>query len=124
MIRTEREINRTIQEKSPEVFDAKLNSLMEEVALKNPSSERFFDASIGHCAYVKWTETIIEPENARDEYSLKGIEYVCGECPFFVLQKDRRIKYSVCNKGEKVWYEHSACVELYELIKKGDVEID
>lgn len=124
MIRLEKEIHKTIQEKSPEAFDEKLNALMEEIALKNPSSERIFDSVAGHIAYVKWIEIVVEPEDVRDEFILKGTEYVCGECPFFELQKDRRIKYSVCNQGQKVWYEHKACLHLYELIKKGDVVID
>lgn len=124
MKRIEKEMNKTIVERNPETFDERLNNLMEDISRKEPHCERFFDASIGHCAYVKWTETIIEAEDIRDEYTLKGIEYVCGDCPFFVLQKDKRIKYHICNKGERTWYEHQACLALYEMIEKGEIQID
>ena len=112
-----------LENKNPEEMSQKLNELMEEIACKDADVKTGFDASIGHYAHVRWEEEIIIPEDIRDEYKLKGIEYVCGECPFFVLQKDRRIKHSVCNKGEKVWYDHSACLKLYEMIERGEIEL-
>ena len=112
-----------LQSKNPEELTEKLNMLMEKIACKSPEVKTDYDSSIGHFAHVRWQEEIIEPEDIRDEYKLKGIEYVCGQCPFFVLQKDRRIKYSVCNQGTETWYDHKACVELYQMIEDGKVEI-
>lgn len=123
MVRQEYKSYKTIQTKDPEKFDIMLQEFLEEIRLKNPEVQRFYDAAIGHCAYVEWEEKICEPENAKDEYELKGIKYCCGECPMFVLQKDKRVKRSICNKGERTWYDKSACNELYELIKEGKIEI-
>lgn len=123
MIRQEYKSYKTIQTKDPEKFDIMLQEFLEEIRLKNPEVKRFYDAAIGHCAYVEWEEKICEPENARDEFELKGIKYCCGECPMFILQKDHRVKKSICNKGERTWYDRSACNELYELIKEGKIEI-
>lgn len=113
----------TIEERSAKVFDEKLNNLVEEIALCEPDVRRLFEPSIGYIAFVEWKELIIEPEDARDEYKLKGIEYCCGECPFFKLSEDRRVKKAICEQGEKTYYDRPACAELYERIKKGEVVI-
>ena len=123
MIRQEFKNYKTIQTKDPEKFDIMLQEFLEDIRLKNPDVQRFYDSAIGHCAYIEWDEKICEPENAKDEYELKGIKYCCGECPMFVLQKDKRVKRSICNKGERTWFEKNACNELYELIKEGKIEI-
>ena len=123
MIRDEFKEYKTIQTKDPQKFDLLLKEALDPIKLKNPEVTRFYDSEIGHCAYVSWEEKICEPENAKDEFELKGISYCCGECPLFVLQKDRRVKKSICNLGESTWYEKSACNELYEMIKEGKIEL-
>ena len=112
-----------LQSKSPKEMTEKLNELMQKVCKKNPEVQTAFDSSIGHYAHVRWLEQVTIPEDVRDEFKLQGIQYCCGECPFFILQKDRRIKYSVCNKGEKVRFDDAACVDLYRMIKEGEVEL-
>lgn len=124
MIDKTKEHHRTVECRDPVEFDSRLEKLLEEVEAMDPQTTRFFDASIGHCAYVTWKERIRKPENARDRAELQGKKYVCGECPFFELQKDRRIKHSICNNGERTWYERPACVDLYERIEKGEIQID
>lgn len=112
-----------LESKNPKQLTDKLNSLLEGVAKKDVEVKTGFDSSIGHYAHVKWMEDLTIPEDIRDEFALKGIKYVCGQCPFFVLHKDKRIKYHICNKGEHTWYEHSACNMLYEMIEKGEIEL-
>ena len=124
MIRKEIKRHKTIQTKSPRDFDLSLEKLMEEIALDDPVVERFFDASIGHCAYVEWTVSVLKPEDVRDEFELQGIQYLCGECPFYEMNPDKRVLYSVCKLGQKTKYGNKACVQLYEMIQKGDVNME
>lgn len=123
MISQETSKLRIIQSKNPKEFEEQFEKLMQEILGKNPNIMTGFDSSIGHYAHIRWEETIKIPEDARDEANLKGIKYYCGDCPFFVLQKDRRIKNSVCGQGIKTYYEHHACVKLYEMIERGEVEM-
>ncbi len=124
MIRKSYRQREIIQSQNPNEVNDRLNRLMEEKALQDPEiTKEDYDPAIGHYVYVQWTVEIREPEDARDRAELEGKKYCCGECPFYVLQKDKRIKHSVCNKGNKTWYEHSACIELYEMIEKGEIEL-
>ena len=124
MIQKTRERHRTIQTRDPLEFDNTIEKILEEVKDFNPETERFFDASVGHCAYIKWTEEHRIPENAADRFKLRGIEYRCAECPYFAISQDKRIKYSECKKGQSTWAENRACPRLYELIEEGKVEMD
>ena len=124
MIRKEITKHKTIQTKSPKEFDDLLEALLAEVALNDPSVSRFYDGEIGHCAYVEWKVEVIKPENLKDEFKLKGIEYVCGECPFFRLHPDRRVKYTTCQMGVRCSYEDGACERLYEGIQKGEIDME
>lgn len=124
MIRTNRTITEIIQSHNPKEVTEQLNKLLEDKAIFEPviTSEDYHPA-IGHYAKVRWQETFCEPENAKDRAELKGKSYYCGECPFFVLHHDRRIKYSVCNEGHEVWFDKPACIGLYEKIEKGEIEL-
>lgn len=124
MIERNKERHKTLEIRDPAEFDSQLEKLLAEVEDMHPETYRFFDASVGHCAYIKWVEHIREPEDARDRAALQGNRYVCGECPFFQLQKDRRIKHTVCNNGIRTWYEKAACLDLYERIERGEIEIE
>lgn len=123
MIRKDFKKFKTIQSEFPDTFDSLLEEFLDKILLKEYEVKRFYEPTIGHCAYIEWEEKILEPENAKDEFELEGIKYCCGECPLYILQKDRRVKHSICNKGEKVWYEKAACNDLYEKIKKGEIEL-
>ena len=114
-----------VQSHDPLKVVEKLNALLEEKADCEPQiTQEGYHPKIGHYAKVRWSERITIPEDARDRANIKGVNLCCGECPFFVLQNDRRIKHSVCNQGTRTWYEKAACVELYEMIEKGEIELD
>ena len=114
-----------VQSHDPIKVTEEVNRILEEKAECEPEvTQEGYHPKIGHYAKLRWRERITIPEDARDRAELNGKTYVCGECPFFVLQQDRRIKNSVCNKGAKTWYDHSACICLYEMIEKGEIELD
>lgn len=114
-----------IENKNPKQLTEELNSILWDVAEHdNVDVVTGFDSSIGHYAHIRWMEEVVIPESVADEFHLKGIRYVCGECPFFILQQDRRIKHTVCNKGSRTTYDHPACECLYEMVKKGEIEIE
>ena len=119
MIVKEIKRHRTIQTKSPKEFDQELDRLMNDIALKSPNVERFFDATIGHCAYVEWTEEVMKSESIKDDYELKGMRFVCGDCPMCILPEDRRIKNFICERGERVYYDRPACIWFYEGLESG-----
>lgn len=112
-----------IQSKDPKEVEKQFEEVLESIGVEADYIRVDYDSNVGHYAHIRWTKTITEPENVRDEYILNGKRYCCGDCPFFVLQKDRRIKYSLCEKNEKTWFEHDACLKLYEMIDRGEVEL-
>lgn len=124
MIQKEITRHKTIQTKSPKEFDEQLERLLEEVALNEPNVTRIFDSNAGHIAYVSWTVTVIKAEDVRDEYEMNGISYHCGDCPYYEHPKDKRIVYSTCGLGQRANFGKRACVELYEKIQKGDVNME
>lgn len=78
-------------------------------------------------ASVRYKVSITIPETLRDEYELDGISYYCGECPFFILPSDKRIKHIICDKGgtiKRCSAERSACDWLYEEIDAGRVKVE
>ena len=114
-----------IENKNPVKLTDELNGVLEVIAEHDSINVTTgFDASIGHYAHIRWSEEKVIPESIADEFKLEGIQYCCGECPFFILQQDRRIKHSVCNKGRRTTYDTPACDCLYEMIRKGEIEID
>lgn len=71
----------------------------------------------------RWTIRERIAETAEDRAELKGIKYYCGECPFFHHNPDKRVKYSICDKGRRATCNGYACDELYEEVERGEVEI-
>lgn len=114
-----------IQSHDPSKVTIKLNSVLEGRANDDAEiTQEGYHPKIGHYAKVRWRQNVVIPENASDRLELKGVTIYCGECPFFQLQSDRRIKYSVCNNGQKTYYDRRACDELCEMVEKGEVVID
>ena len=116
----------TIETTSAQEFDEKVNQAVMEHAADNVEVIRRLDVSGKHCAYVVWEEEVKKPENARDRLSIKGIKVSCGDCPFFELPSDKRIKYVKCQRGvtTRACYERDACEWLCEQIELGNLEVE
>lgn len=116
---------RIIQSQNPNEVETKYRELMQDLAGKNPKAKTGFDSSIGHYAHITWEYEVKKPEDIREEMNLKGIKYVCGECPRFDLPEDKRIKNVFCETaGRKVSYDCNACLLLYQQVASGEVRID
>lgn len=114
---------KVVESHSGAEFERLYNEAMAELAGKNP--QEIIKLGEGHCAYICYTESEEEPENIRDEYSLRGVSYVCGECPYFNSVDDKRVKHGICNMaGRKVRSDSYACLFLYQQIASGVVSID
>ncbi len=83
------------------------------------------------CAYVTYEFTVEIPENAMDEYTLRGELYRCKDCPYFEKNTDGRVKQHVCRLKEmaaspgeylKVREYDDACKYFYEMLEAGDID--
>lgn len=120
MIRQEKKHYASIESKSALEVDKFLNALME--AVKGEANVQRFFAEGKHCAYVDYIEYIVTPENAKDRFELAGEKYFCGECPYFHLNPDRRVKRAICDLGQRgCYYERGACEEFYERLERGEL---
>lgn len=118
-------MQRTIESQFPDEFDKLVNETVREHSTENVKVLHRMDVS-GHCAYITWEEESLKPEGAKDRLSLKGIDIRCGECPFFELPADKRIKFIKCERSERIRrcsYESPACEWLCEEVEKGEIEI-
>ncbi|MEE1163520.1 MAG: hypothetical protein UHU21_07485 [Lachnospiraceae bacterium] len=82
---------RVISNNDPAEFQRLFNEAQTELASKNPKVQ--FNMTMGHCAYITYTETQKIPETMEDEFSLVGVELHCRNCPKFEwpLRKDGEI---------------------------------
>ena len=120
MIRDEYTKTLIIESHSPEEVTEQLNKVLKEYRNCDVKFTKNYHPSIGHYVDVEWTEVTVIPESVRDEFHLKGITHYCGECPYYHINDDRRMKYSYCEKGNKVWCEREACEQRYIEIKEGE----
>ena len=112
-----------IESDDPVEFEKRFNQAQEELAPYK--SKTTFPTHRGtHCAYIEYEQNVKVPEDIRDEYALRGISYICGDCPYFRPAEDRRVKHAECEKGQRTTYTTTACVGLYEAIERGEIEIE
>lgn len=125
MIRTTIEQKVVVENPVGKVFEAEFNKVMRSLAEFNPKTI-YPDNVPGHCAYIVYTESIVEPEDARDELELKGIKPVCGQCPYYEAPGDGRVKVGRCLKAlePSPHYSKRACVFLCELVMADAVELE
>lgn len=125
MIRKTYKMQCTIECSSAQEFDEKVNEIVRAHSTDNVEVIRRMDIP-GHCAYVTWDEETMKPETARDRLSLDGIDFRCGDCPFFELPHDKRIKFIRCDKDghlKRCSVDSYACEWMCEQIENGEVTI-
>lgn len=72
-------------------------------------------------AYIQYTETWTEAETLRDEYVIRGIRPVCGECQYYKAPADRRRRCGECYRATGVDPRDEVCEEFYEWLRDGEV---
>lgn len=122
MIYKEYEMKVCLEAKTANEMNELYEAYIRMVGKYSPTGDMFYQDGQWR-AIIKYKVEEKEPETKADEYKLKGIEYVCGDCPYFQLNHDRRIKYSICGEGNKVSYCDKACDYLYEQIETGAIEL-
>lgn len=90
---------------------------------KEFSPEVVWNLGNGHSAFLVYTEVVEEPEDLRDEYTLRGETYVCGECPFKEPVTDGRSHHRWrCKRMPRgTDYEQRACNWFYTQLEEGKV---
>lgn len=103
---------------TPIEFQDRLNEALNTVAEKGCKYDLTFNNNMGFCAYLLWDERIEVAETLADEYELKGIKFMCQDCPMFRPSDDRRVKYTTCDHGERMCYHsQDACGWFYEQLE-------
>lgn len=97
-------------------FEKRFNECMETLKMENVSFE--FNKSIGHCAYITYTEKWKEPEGIEDEYALRGETYHCGDCPYLELNPDGRRKEHQCRDNRNLRYKTDPACRRYYLLRE------
>lgn len=102
MIYTHKKQFRIVTGSTAAEFQDALNQTMNELAanrdVKNVTYQ--FNTGAGHCAYIVYDIDAVIPETLADRLELKGIRFYCGDCAYFKLSGDKRIKYTTCGKGK------------------------
>jgi hypothetical protein len=101
-----------VQEKDPQLFQEKLNTLLREIS---GTPEVTFPKSEEYCAMVKYEiqEEIPEDESERF-YQEHGKYYCCNDCPFLALDPDRRAVSHWCSYHEdRVRLRERCCDDFY-----------
>lgn len=115
----------TVESRDAREFDTLLNRAIRDHAEHNVEVIYKMNAE-GHCAYVTFDCYVNVAESIEDEYALQGISFTCGECPYFVLPSDKRIKFIRCDKSghrRRCSFESRACEWLYQEFENGGVEL-
>lgn len=108
-----------------EDFQNKLNKALEDLADKGYKHDLQFNMSYGLCAYIIYEEVYQKAETLADEYELKGETYKCYECPMFRPSKDRRVKYTTCERGvRQTWHSCPCCEWFYEAMEGGEISLN
>lgn len=108
----------TVREEDPVIFDRKVNEVYGRAQKGGKDPVVDFIAGLGLCASIRYFVNEQIPEDAKDEFELRGEVHYCSECPYFELPSDRRVKYVRCMKDHVTTATLEACVIFYEILKE------
>lgn len=114
---------------SASLFEKQLNEEIFRLRDNDPVVK--FSESIPFYAQVKYTVNENTPETVAEASEIKGVAFVCAQCPFFKAPQkedgteDKRCKYGDCEHAElgRTFKATPACDKLYELIAEGGVKL-
>lgn len=100
-----------ISESNAADFQQKMNEALSEVV--NP--EVIFDRSIPFTAYITYSVRKDVPETALELLELlDGSSHDCEECPYFIMNSDKRTRWGECSfKKKKTRINSTACEQFY-----------
>lgn len=111
---------------SAQLLTEQLNAKLYDLRKKKPAVT--FEGLI---ARISWFETETEAESIAEEYAIKGVSLVCGDCPFFEPTikadgtEDKRTKTGACQYAEfgYTYKTTPACDRLFEMINSKEVRL-
>lgn len=114
---------------SASLFETQLNEEIFRLRDNDPVVK--FSESIPFYAQVKYVVNETAPETIAEASEIKGVAFVCAQCPFFNPPlkedgtEDKRCKYGDCPHTElgRTFKATPACDKLYELIAEGGVKL-
>lgn len=106
---------RVVDRNSAKGFEEALNDVLNKV--EEPDIK--FDTNRPFLAYITYVEYVRIPESIQDAYNLRGEIHRCNECEYYQPSSDRRVKYSVCALGNRVYANKEGCELLYKTINEG-----
>ena len=110
---------RTVKADDPRIFDEMVNAIYLKASESGKDPEIHYYDSMGFCATIRYYVHETIPENSKDEYELAKDYHFCMDCPYFVLPKDRRVRYLKCLKDQRTAVDSRACVIFYDMLKGG-----
>lgn len=104
----------------------KLNETLYELRQKDPEVE--FD---GLTARIRYREYEYTPEDLREEYSLKGVDLHCQDCPFFEPLRNKNGSINrAAKRGDCIFAEYGftsrdarACERFFKMLNNGDLRV-
>lgn len=117
---------RIIMADTVEELTERLNSAFYELRQKEPEVE--FD---GLTARIRYREYEYAPEDLREEYSLKGVDLHCQDCPFFEPLRNKNGSINrAAKRGDCIFAEYGftsrdarACERFFKMLNRGDLKI-
>lgn len=113
------------------LFEEELNAKIDELRSCRPEVT-FSETGDYLIARIKYTEDIVEPENAADRFELEhGIRFTCGDCPHFrpMLRPngevDNRCKFGDCDFAQlgRTSKSAKACDYFYKQLREGRIRL-
>lgn len=119
-----------VHEDSAPLFNKQLNEEIYRLRDNDPVV-KILRAEPPFFAQIKYTVYDTAPEKISEEYELKGVQFVCAQCPYFKAPlkddgtEDKRCKYGDCEHTDlgRTFKASPACDLLYELIAEGGVRL-
>lgn len=71
-----------VADSNPQIFQDKVNAILERLAGEKYDLQLFNNQN-GLSAFISYEVTERTPESLKDEYDLKGVTFVCKDCPFY-----------------------------------------
>lgn len=104
---------------SAEDYEEQFNSAMWNLATKSPTfKQNEANPLLAFIYYFEESDPI--PETIQDEFIIAGRRMQCGNCPYFFMQEDKRMKARCLLHHWIVTAERECCTDYLEEVKASE----